>query len=231
MEVLLHSHLLPFHIPSSSRANEHTLFSYLRSMSIFQQPQTVSPFTGASQAAIVWPLKYQPGTTDNFISNEIIAKDVTAAQVWAVLSNLTTHKDCSNGFVTSSRLSRVPQISKGDGLYFDIDGYPYDCIVKECVAPERLAWCTKDSWVEAVGEDFYQAWLIESLEVGRVRILSQQSIFKKYGNDAKRNYVRNRRLIGYQDWLEGIVAAAKLVKLEESGGFRPGGSSLFQRLT
>lgn len=228
MEVLLHSHLLPFHIPSSSRANEHTLFSYLRSMSIFQQPQTVSPFTGASQAAIVWPLKYQPGTTDNFISNEVIVKDVTAAQIWDVLSDLTIHNKSSHGFVSSSKPSPGP-IKKDDVFFMRSEESTTQYVVKECVAPERLAWCTSECWLQENEEDLYHAWLIENLAGGRVRILSQQSIIKRYANDAERIDQRNRMLIGYQDWLEGIIAAAKLIKLEESGGFRPAGSSLFQR--
>jgi hypothetical protein len=29
-----------------------------------------------------WPEKYLPGTTDNFVSNEVIVASLTTAQVW-----------------------------------------------------------------------------------------------------------------------------------------------------
>lgn len=36
---------------------------------------------------ILWPKKYLPGTTDNFVSNEKIIKDMTAEEVWKYLNN------------------------------------------------------------------------------------------------------------------------------------------------
>ena len=34
-----------------------------------------------TQSAIVWPQEYLPGTTDNFVSNEIIVADLTAQEI------------------------------------------------------------------------------------------------------------------------------------------------------
>jgi hypothetical protein len=36
---------------------------------------------------IVWPERYTPGTTDNYVSNEIIVAGLTAADVWPYLNN------------------------------------------------------------------------------------------------------------------------------------------------
>jgi hypothetical protein len=33
-------------------------------------------------ADITWPARYTPGTTDNFVSNEVIVANLSAAQVW-----------------------------------------------------------------------------------------------------------------------------------------------------
>lgn len=33
-------------------------------------------------ADIIWPSRYTPGTTDNYVSNEVIVKGLSAAQVW-----------------------------------------------------------------------------------------------------------------------------------------------------
>ena len=38
---------------------------------------------------INWPKEYLPGTTDNFASNELIVKDLTAADVWPYLTLAT----------------------------------------------------------------------------------------------------------------------------------------------
>ena len=35
--------------------------------------------------SINWPSRYLPGNTDNFVSNEVIVKDLTVEQVWAYL--------------------------------------------------------------------------------------------------------------------------------------------------
>jgi len=52
----------------------------------------------SSQSAILWPDHFLPGTTDNFVSNEVIAKDVTSTQIWALLANISKwesyYKNC-----------------------------------------------------------------------------------------------------------------------------------------
>ncbi|MDD7426221.1 MAG: SRPBCC domain-containing protein, partial [[Actinobacillus] rossii] len=38
-----------------------------------------------SQPATIWPEKYTPGETDNYVSNEVIIKDLSVAEVWQYL--------------------------------------------------------------------------------------------------------------------------------------------------
>ena len=55
--------------------------------------------------------------------------------------------------------------------------------------------------------EIYHAWLIEDLEGQRVRILTQESqiglIFKEWEEQKP-----NKMLLGYQDWLDGLIIAA-----------------------
>jgi hypothetical protein len=188
-------------------------------MSLFQQHPIASPYTSPSQAAIVWPLRYQPGTTDSFISNETIAKEVTASQIWAILSDSKAHQLCSNGFANFTSTTPIQKDSTFS-LKTQLDSTPSKCIIKECVPPERLAWCSENP--SSDGEDIYHAWLIESLEGGLVRILSQQSIIDETSSsEAERVEKRNKRLIAHQDWLEGLVSTAKMKTSAGDGLFRP----------
>ena len=38
---------------------------------------------------IIWPEKYLPGTTDNYVSNEVIVKNLSTREVWPFLNNTT----------------------------------------------------------------------------------------------------------------------------------------------
>ena len=37
--------------------------------------------------AIEWPEQYLPGTTDNYVSNEIVVPGLSAEKVWSSLNN------------------------------------------------------------------------------------------------------------------------------------------------
>jgi hypothetical protein len=43
---------------------------------------------------IICPDRYLSGTTDNYVSNEIIVKSLTAAQVWPQLDSRVTTATC-----------------------------------------------------------------------------------------------------------------------------------------
>ena len=166
------------------------------------------------QSAIIWPLHFQPGTTDNFTSNEVIAQGITASQVWALLDDIskwqTYYPNCSDITPPPSG----PWLNKGDSFHFSTFGFPVlECQVKESVPPGRgqagrIAWSAKLEGGEDEAVEVYHAWLIEDLPNDRVRILTQESQIGKAaaGLASKKP---NVMLLGHQDWLDGLMAAAK----------------------
>ncbi|KMQ84549.1 polyketide cyclase [Lasius niger] len=66
----------------------------------------------------------------------------------------------------------------------------------------RLAW---KSW-QGEGEDRFEvhhAWLIENLEGGRVRLLTQETQNGKAARDLAKQRP-NPMIAGHQEWLEGL---------------------------
>lgn len=172
--------------------------------------------TSHTQSAIVWPLHYLPGTTDNFVSNEVIAKDLTAAQIWALLNNITLWESYYKNCQSITAPDSGPNLQKGDVFKFSTFGFPpLTCNVKESVAPGirtpgRLAWSAEEEGLEV-----YHAWLVEDLEGGRVRVLTQESqigkVFAEW-SEAK----PNKMLLGHQDWLDGLVKSARGRKVDDT---------------
>lgn len=163
---------------------------------------------------IIWPEGYLPGFTENFVSNEVIVAGLTAAQVWPLLSQ-------AHRWPTYYANSANVQFHNHDGadlkdgvrFYFETFGFPVEAECNECVEPTatepgRIAW---HGWA---GEgdtrlDVHHAWLIEDLSGGRVRILTQETQKGKPAEElakAKPNPMIN----GHQDWLDGLVGAARL---------------------
>ena len=166
----------------------------------------------SSQSSIEWPSHFLPGTTDNFVSNERIAKDLTSSQIWALLSNISKwpsyYKNCSE---ISPPSSGTTFLHPGDVFQFSTFGFPpLVCTVEESIAPEangragRLAWRSKTD----DGLEIYHAWLVEDLEGQRVRILTQESqigaVFRDWQEEKP-----NKMLLGHQDWLDGLITSAK----------------------
>jgi hypothetical protein len=107
------------------------------------------------------------------------------------------------------------ELQDGVRFYFETFGFPVESQCTEFVAPAdgkpgRVAW---HGWA---GEgdtrlDVIHAWLVEDLDGGRVRILTQES---QKGNPAQdlRNAKPNPMINGHQDWLDGLVEAARKAK-------------------
>ena len=168
----------------------------------------------SSQSAIVWPLKFSPGTTDNFVSNEVIAKDITAHQIWALLADISKWETYYDNVSDITPPSSGPHLQKGDTFKFSTFGFPVlTCPVKESVPPSgrqagRIAWSAKLDGDEDTYTEVYHAWLVEDLEGARVRILTQESqIGKPAAQLAEKK--PNKMLLGHQDWLDGLVSAAR----------------------
>ena len=163
---------------------------------------------------ILWPKGYLPGETDNFASNEIIVKGLTAEEVWIYLDNtLEWAKYYTNASDIHFYNTLGPKLSAEARFRFVTFGLTVEAEVVEYVPPKdgkpaRIAW---HGWCEGMEEeklDVHHAWLIENLEGGRVRILTQET---QNGIPAKNMAVEkpNPMINAHQDWIEGLAKAAK----------------------
>lgn len=166
--------------------------------------------------AIVWPEAYLPGTTDNFASNEVIVAGLSAAEVWPFLAIAPRWPEYyANSANIRFHDGKGPELAAGGRFYFETFGFPVEAEVTEYVPPAhgeagRVAW---HGWT---GEgdarlDVHHAWLIEDLEGGRVRILTQET--QKGKPAAELAAARPNPMInGHQQWLDGLVDAARKAK-------------------
>jgi hypothetical protein len=166
--------------------------------------------------AIIWPEDYTPGFTDNYVSNEVIVAGLSAADVWPFLS---IPSRWPTYYANSANIrfydGKGPELEDGVRFYFETFGFPVESQCTEYVAPAdgkpgRVAW---HGWA---GEgdtrlDVIHAWLVEDLDGGRVRILTQESQKGKPAQDL-RNAKPNPMINGHQDWLDGLVEAARKAK-------------------
>jgi len=161
---------------------------------------------------IHWPAAYLPGTTDNFVSNEVIVTGLSAAAVWAQLADTTAWPGYySNASDIVFHDGSGPRLSEGARFRFTTFGFLVEARVTEYVTPEagspgRVAW---HGWVEGDAQgrlDVHHAWLVEELPGNRVRVLTQET---QNGQPAKdlACTTPNPMLNAHQAWLDGLVTA------------------------
>lgn len=177
--------------------------------------------------SITWPERYTPGTTDNFVSNEVFASNLSATQVWVFLSDITKWEsyywNCSS--ITPPKSNS--DLQKSDRFSFSTFGFPpLPCTVEESTPPAdgkegRLTW---QAVTEGEGGEtlyVYHAWLVQDMPGGRVRILTQESqigsVFRDFAGRKP-----NPMLNGHQDWCDGLVKAARGEKSDEPGEWSRG---------
>lgn len=167
---------------------------------------------------ILWPAGFEPGFTDNFVSNEVIVAGLGVAEVWPLLAVPAAWPGYyDNASDVEIHDGKGPELAAGDRFFFRTFGFPVPCRVVECVPPVagqpgRLAW---HGWAGEPGAadrlDVHHAWLIEALPGGRLRILTQET-----QNGAPARALAETRpnpmLNGHQDWLDGLVRAARAAK-------------------
>lgn len=167
---------------------------------------------------IHWPEGYLPGTTDNFASNESIAAGLSAAEVWPLLSRASAWP----GYYANAADVRFPEgagpeLAAGLRFRFTTFGFVVDAQVTEYQPPTegqpgRVAW---HGWCGegAARLDVHHAWLVEDLPGGRVRVLTQET---QNGAPAVQLAATrpNPMVNGHQDWLDGLIAAARRTKAE-----------------
>jgi hypothetical protein len=163
---------------------------------------------------IYWPDKFLPGTTDNYVSNEVIVKDLSAGDIWPLLVDITAWESYYNNVSRITAPTTGNRLQQGDRFSFSTFGFPplpsevMESIAPSPSAPGRLAWRAWQEGDEESALDVYHAWIVEDLEHGRVRILTQESqIGKPAAQMASQK--PNPMLNGHQDWLDGLVGAAK----------------------
>jgi hypothetical protein len=163
---------------------------------------------------IIWPEAYLPGTTANFASNEVIVAGLSAAEIWPHLDQATRWPSYyGNAADIRFHDGKGPALSTGARFRFTTFGFPVEAEVTEHVPPApgrpgRVAW---HGWVEGdAGSrlDVHHAWLLEDLPGGRVRVLTQET---QKGKPAEALALTrpNPMINGHQDWLDGLIAAAR----------------------
>lgn len=163
--------------------------------------------------AISWPEQFLPGTTDNYVSNEIILPGLRAAEVWPFIND-TTYWPTYYRNVADVHFydGSGPTLRQGARFRFITFGLVVEAEVTECVPPTadqpgRLAW---HGWVAGdatTALDVLHAWLFEDLPGGRVRLLTQET---QNGQPAREmaQAKPNPMLNAHQDWLDGLGQTA-----------------------
>lgn len=160
---------------------------------------------------IYWPEEYLPGTTDNFVSNEVIVKDLKAEDVWPYLTHATMwEKYYSNSSDARYKEEGKTELYPNAPFFFKTFGFPIDAEIVEFEAPKdgiaRIAW---HGWAEGDTDhrlDVIHAWLLEELPGNRLRILTQES---QIGKPAAELAGTNVMIDGHLSWLNGLVKAAQ----------------------
>ncbi|KAI1419196.1 hypothetical protein F5Y12DRAFT_285140 [Xylaria sp. FL1777] len=164
---------------------------------------------------ILWPQKYLPGTTDNFVSNEIFVKGITAQQVWPYLNDMTKWELYYNNVSQITPPVSGPRLEKGDKFSFSTFGFPplqsevWESVAPSPMAPGRIAWRAWQDGDEDSSIDVYHAWLVEDTDWGVVRILTQEVQIGKPAAQLATTKP-NPMLNGHQDWLDGLANYTKL---------------------
>ncbi len=166
------------------------------------------------QNSIIWPKEYLPGATDNYVSNEVIIPNLQAIKVWKYLANtIAWPQYYENASDISFYDGSGPVLSYGARFKFITFGFHVESEVVEYEEPSagkagRIAW---HGWVEGDENnrlDVHHAWLIEDLDGGRVRVLTQETQIGKPAVEL-RNTLPNPMLNAHQAWLDGLINAAK----------------------
>lgn len=132
--------------------------------------------------SIHWPEGFIPSLTDNFCSNEVIVKDLTAEAIWPLLATPARWPDYyANSANARFYDDKGPVLEQGMRFCFETFGFWVEAQVTEYIPPVkgqavRLAW---HGWSGEPGAadrlDVLNAWLIETLPENRLRILTQET--------------------------------------------------------
>lgn len=170
---------------------------------------------------INWSTDYLPGKTDNFVSNEVITDKVNIEDIWNNLVDTSKWEQYyDNAANIDLSIKNDSKLHFAETFHFDTFGFPIDAQVMELVEPNdgkvaRLAWHGWQNGDADTQFDVYHAFLIEKLDDGRVRLLTQESQIGKPAAELSQQDP-NPMLNGHQKWLDGLVKFTKNNNVEES---------------
>ncbi len=159
---------------------------------------------------INWPHEYLPGTTDNFASNEVILKGVSAKEAFENLIDTaiwpTYYDNVSDVEFDNTKGTKLEANTR---FRFKTFGFPIEAEITEFIAPNggqpgRLSW---HGWAEGDAEhrlDVIHAWLLEEVSENRLRILTQESQIGKPAA-ALHEDPSDPMNVGHQNWLRGLA--------------------------
>lgn len=161
-------------------------------------------------SSIIWPKKFLPGTTDNFVSNEIYVSGLTAQEVWPNIVDISRWESYYDNVSQITPPSSGPKLRKGDRFAFSTFGFPpipsevVESIAPTTNSPGRIAWIAEQEGDEDTQFQVYHAWIIEDMEWGAVRIMTQES---QTGKPAAQLAATkpNPMLLGHQNWVDGLA--------------------------
>ncbi|KAJ6024161.1 hypothetical protein N7540_004958 [Penicillium herquei] len=163
------------------------------------------------KSSIIWPKQFLPGTTDNFVSNEIYITNLTAEEVWPNLVDITRWESYYDNVGQITPPSSGPFLrTKGENFSFSTFGFPplqsevCESVAPTSTSPGRLAWRAWQDGDDETALNVYHAWIIEDVEWGAVRILTQESQIGKPAAQLATTKP-NPMLLGHQNWVEGLA--------------------------
>ena len=158
------------------------------------------------------PEDFVPGFTDNYVSNEMIIKDLDLEAVWENLVNTASWtKYYSNMADVEFYYEEGTHLKENTRFKFKTFGFPIEAKITEFVLPfdgepARIAW---HGWNETQNLDerinVIHAWLIEELTGNRVRVLTQETQNGKPAEQLAKTRP-NHMLNGHQEWLDGLIS-------------------------
>ncbi|MFV0288494.1 MAG: SRPBCC domain-containing protein [Mycoplasmatales bacterium] len=162
---------------------------------------------------INWLEGFEPGNTDNFVSNEIIIKGVTAQTAWKYIV------DTKLWPLYYDNVSKIELENNSNYLVnelkFNFNTFEFlvQAQVKELQAPTetspgRIGWYGLCAGDENNRLEVYHAFLFENVANDCVRILTQETQIGKPGQEMALQKP-NPMLNAHQDWLEGIASVIK----------------------
>lgn len=162
---------------------------------------------------INWPKEFLPGTTDNFSSNEVIIKGLTTKEVFLFIEDASLWSTYNKNIVeVKMKNQKTTKLNGLSQFNYTILGIQLEASIIEYIPPEknkegRISWYAFSNEDKDKRIDIVHCWLIENLNGGRVRILTQES---QKGIPAV-NFANSHPniIINFnQDWLDLLVKMA-----------------------